>query len=231
VVSKGEMSPIPKGVALEAALSVFGHIGLTAYFGLLEVGKLVGGETVLVSAAAGATGSLVGQIAKIKGCTVFGTVGTDDKLKWITEDLGFDGGFNYRTEKNYTKAIKKLAPKGVDVFFDNVGGEMLDAALANLAMRGRIVLCGAISQYNQKDVYAPKNYLNLLMQRGRMEGFIVLDYMQRAGEAAKDLGQWMAEGRIKAKVDIMEGFENAPNALAKLFEGSNTGKLMVRIAQ
>jgi NADPH-dependent curcumin reductase CurA len=230
VASKGEMSRIPGEVGLEAALSIFGHIGLTAYFGLLEVGQLKPGETVLVSAAAGATGSLVGQIAKVKGCKVYGTVGSDEKLQWIKGELGFDGGLNYNRTKDFTKAIKELIPQGIDVYFDNVGGEMLDAALAHLAMRGRIVLCGAISQYNQKEVYAPKNYLNLLMKRGRMEGFIVLDYMPRAMEASKDLAQWMGEGKLKTKVDIVEGFENAPKALQKLFEGSHSGKLLVKLA-
>lgn len=229
VVGKGEMNVIPKAVGLEAALSVFGHIGVTAYFGLLDVGKLKAGETLLVSAAAGATGSLVGQIGKIKGCKVFGTVGSDDKLRWIKDELGFDGGFNYNTTKDYSAAIKALAPRGIDVYFDNVGGEMLDAALAQLAMRGRIVLCGAISQYNQKDIYAPKNYLNLLMKRGRMEGFIVLDYMSRAMEASKDLAQWLGEGKLKTKVDVVEGFENALNALSKLFDGTNSGKMLVKL--
>lgn len=226
-----EMRPIPPGIALEAALSVFGHIGLTAYFGLLEVGQLKKGETVLVSAAAGATGSLVGQIAKIKGCRVIGTAGSDEKVQWIKGELGFDEGFNYKTEKDYVKTLRKLAPNGIDVYFDNVGGEMLDAALANLAMRGRIVLCGAISQYNVKETQGPKNYLNLLMQRGRMEGFIVLDYMPRADEAVKDLAKWMGQGKLKAKVDIVEGFQNALSALQKLFDGNHSGKLLVRISQ
>lgn len=227
----GEMSVIPKGVNLTDALSVFGHIGLTAYFGLTDIGKVQAGETVFVSAAAGATGSLVGQIAKIKGCRVIGTAGSDEKINWLTKNLGFDGAFNYHKSIDLAATIKSLCPSGIDVYFDNVGGPLLDAALANLALRGRIVLCGAISQYNQKDVYAPKNYLNLLMMRGRMEGFIVLDYMPRAGEAAAQLGQWMAEGKIQSKVDIVEGFENAPEALGRLFSGTNVGKLMVRVAR
>ena len=225
----GELQPIPPGVALESALSVFGHIGLTAYFGLLEVGQLKPGETVFVSAAAGATGSLVGQIAKIKGCRVIGTAGTDEKVEWIKNDLGFDEAFNYKTEKDYLKTLKRLAPKGIDVYFDNVGGAMLEAALAHLAMRGRVVLCGAISQYNVKEVQGPRNYLNLLMQRGRMEGFIVLDYMPRAQEAIADLASWMSQGKLKSKVDIVDGFQNALLALKKLFDGDHQGKLLVRL--
>jgi NADPH-dependent curcumin reductase CurA len=230
LATEKEFRPIPSGVALEAALSVFGHIGLTAYFGLLDVGRLNSGETVLVSGAAGATGSLVGQIAKIKGCRVIGTAGSDEKVQWIKSELGFDDAFNYKKEKDFVGKLRKLAPNGIDVYFDNVGGEMLDAALANLAMRGRVVLCGAISQYNVKDVVGPRNYLNLLMQRGRMEGFIVLDYMGRASEAIADLSKWTAQGKIKTKVDIVDGFENALLALKKLFDGNHNGKLLVRIS-
>lgn len=231
LASDKELRPIPPGITLEAALSVFGHIGLTAYFGLLDVGQLKPGETVLVSAAAGATGSLVGQIAKIKGCRVIGSAGSDEKVAWIKSELGFDEAFNYRKEKDYLRCLRQLAPHGIDIYFDNVGGEMLDAALAHLAMRGRIVLCGAISQYNAKEVHGPRNYLNLLMQRGRMEGFIVLDYMNRAEEAISELAIWTAQGKIKSKVDIVDGFQNALVALKKLFEGDHNGKLLVRISQ
>jgi NADPH-dependent curcumin reductase CurA len=225
----GEINKIPPGIELPNALSLFGHIGLTAYFGLTDIGQAKPGDTVFVSGAAGATGSLVGQIAKLLGCKVVGSAGSDEKVKWLKEELGFDAAFNYRKETKPAQTLAKLCPNGIDVYFDNVGGEMLEAALANLAMKGRIVLCGAISQYNEPEIHGPRNYLNLLMKRGRMEGFIVLDYMHRGAEAFQALGGWYAQGKLKTKVDIVEGFENAPKALAKLFDGSNQGKLLVKI--
>ena len=225
----GEITKIPPGIELPNALSLFGHIGLTAYFGLTDIGQPKTGDTVFVSGAAGATGSLVGQIAKLLGCKVVGSAGSDEKVRWLKEELGFDDAFNYRKEAKPAQTLAKLCPNGIDVYFDNVGGEMLEAALANLAMKGRIVLCGAISQYNEPEIHGPRNYLNLLMKRGRMEGFIVLDYMQRGAEAFEALGAWFAQGKLKTKVDIVAGFENAPKALAKLFDGSNEGKLLVKI--
>ncbi len=220
---------VPAGVDPTAALSVFGITGLTAYFGLLEIGQPKEGETVVISGAAGATGSVAGQIAKLQGCTVVGIAGSDDKCQWLTEELGFDAAINYRTQ-NVAKALKEACPAGIDVFFDNVGGEILEAALANLALRGRVVMCGAISQYNNAAPPAgPRNLSVLISQRGRMEGFIILDFLPRAGEAIAQLATWVMSGQLKYKVDVMDGLENAPVALAKLFSGANEGKMLVRV--
>ena len=222
-------NPIPDGIDPTAALSVFGVTGLTAYFGLLDVGRPVAGETVLVSGAAGATGSVVGQIAKIKGCRVVGIAGSDEKCAWLTDELGFDAAINYRTEQ-VGAAIRATCPKGVDVFFDNVGGDILEAAIGNLALRGRVVLCGAIATYNDTAPRPGPNNLSLLIsQRGRMEGFIILDYMSRANEAIGELAGWVMGGDVKFAVDVVDGLENAPAALDRLFTGANQGKVMVRL--
>lgn len=221
---------IPPGVPLTLALGALGTTGLTAYFGLLEVGQARAGETVVVSGAAGATGSVVGQIAKIKGCRVIGIAGGPDKCAWITGDLGFDAAVDYKHE-DVGARLSELCRSGIDVYFDNVGGAILDAALARLAFHGRVVLCGAISQYNEGEPPpGPKHYLNLLIQRGRMEGFLVLDYLPRAAEAVHDLAAWIAEGKLKDRVDVQEGLENAPAALRRLFRGENTGKQLLKIA-
>jgi len=228
---KGQLSKLPAGAPLELAMSVFGLTGITAYFGLLEVGRPVEGETVVVSGAAGATGSVVGQIAKIKGCRVIGIAGGAEKCRWLTGDLGFDGTIDYKSE-NVGARLKELCPKGINLFFDNVGGDILDAALARLAMRGRVVLCGGIANYNATEPQpGPKNYQNLIVQRGRMEGFIVLDYMPRAAEAVGALAGWVQSGKIKNKVDVKQGLENAPATLRRLFEGRNEGKQLLRIAE
>ena len=220
---------VPEGVDPMAALSVFGITGLTAYFGLLEIGRPEEGETVVVSGAAGATGSVVGQIAKIRGCKVVGIAGSDEKCRWLTEELGFDVAINYRT-MNVASALKESCPKGIDVFFDNVGGEILEAALANLALRGRVVMCGAISQYDDAAPSAgPRNLSVLISQRGRMEGFIILDFLPRAGEAIAQLAAWVMGGRLKYKVDVLEGLDRAPEALRKLFDGTNEGKMLVKL--
>jgi len=224
-------SKILPGVPLTLALGALGATGITAYFGLLEVGRPKAGETVVVSGAAGATGSVVGQIAKIKGCKVIGIAGGADKCAWVTGELGFDACLDYKRE-DVGARLSELCRGGIDVYFDNVGGDILDAALARLAFHGRVVLCGAISQYNESDLPAgPKHYLNLLLQRGRMEGFIVIDYLPRAAEAVRELAAWMAEGKIKDRVDVQEGLENAPAALRRLFRGENTGKQLLKIAE
>ena len=221
---------LPAGVEIPLAMSVLGLTGITAYFGLLEVGRPRAGETVVVSGAAGATGSVVGQIAKIEGCHVVGIAGGPDKCGWLTREAGFDAAIDYKAER-VDRRLRELCPDGIDVFFDNVGGEILDAALANLAMRGRVVVCGAIAGYNEKvPPPGPRNYLSLLVQRGRMEGFIVLDYMERAGEAVAALGQWVQEGKLRHQEDIQEGLENAPATLLRLFEGKNRGKQLLKIA-
>ncbi len=220
---------VPPGVAPEAALSVFGTTGLTAYFGLLDIGKPVAGETVLVSGAAGAVGSVVGQIAKLEGCRAVGIAGSDEKCAWLTDELGFDAAINYKTE-NVARAIRAACPDGVDVFFDNVGGDILEAAIGNLALRGRIVLCGAIAQYNDEQPRpGPRNLAMLISKRGRMEGLIILDYLSRAGEAIAELATWVGQGKLTYATDIVDGLDNAPAAFDRLFTGANTGKVMVRL--
>jgi NADPH-dependent curcumin reductase CurA len=222
---------LPPGVPLTAALSVLGITGMTAYFGLLDVGQPKAGETVVVSGAAGATGSVVGQIAKIKGCHVVGIAGGPQKCKWVTNDLGFDACIDYKSE-NVGARLKQLCPKGIDVYFDNVGGDILDAVLAHIRLHARIVLCGAISMYNSTDLPpGPKNYISLVIHRGRMEGFIITDFLPRFPEAFMQISQWIGEGKIKYAVDVVQGLENATSAINRLFTGANTGKLLVQISE
>lgn len=221
--------PSLPGVPLTAHFGLFGHIGMTAYFGLLDIGQPKPGETLVVSAAAGAVGSLVGQIGKIKGCRVVGIAGADDKCKWIVDELGFDAAINYKTE-NVSEALKKHCPNGIDIDFENVGGEIMDAVLAQINLRARIALCGLISGYNATTpVPGPYNFANILIQRARVEGFIVLDYAPRAMECMTELGKWLMEGKIKYRIDEIDGLSGAPMALNKLFEGTNIGKLVVKI--
>ena len=228
---KGQLNKLPPGAPLELAMSVLGMNGVTAYFGLLDVGRAVAGETVVVSGAAGATGSVVGQIAKIKGCRAIGIAGGPEKCRWLTAEAGFDAAIDYKSEGVQVR-LKELCPKGIDIFFDNVGGDVLDAALARLAMRGRVVLCGAIAVYNATErPPGPTNYLSLIVQRGRMEGFIVLDYMPRAAEAIVALAGWVQASKIKDKIDVQHGLENAPATLRRLFEGRNEGKQLLRVAE
>lgn len=225
------LTVIPEGVALEDALSVFGITGLTAYFGLLDVGKPKEGETVVISGAAGATGSVAGQIAKIKGCRVVGIAGTDEKCRWLRE-IGFDEAIDYRTE-DVRRRLREACPRKIDVYFDNVGGPILDAALMNLARGGRVVICGGISQYDVPDdqKYGPRAYLNLIAARGRMEGFLVMDYASRYGEAIMQLAGWVAEGKVRHRTDVLHGLDRAPEALMRLFSGRNEGKLLVKVAE
>ena len=228
---KGQLSKLPRGTPLELAMSALGMTGITAYFGLLDVGRPVAGETVVVSGAAGATGSIVGQIAKIKGCRAIGIAGGAEKCRWLTDELGYDAAIDYKSD-NVKARLRELCPKGIDIFFDNVGGDILDAALARLAMRGRIVLCGGIANYNAAEPPpGPKNYLNLVTVRGRMEGFLVFDYMPRAAEAIGALAGWLNEGKLKSRVDVQQGLENAPATLRRLFEGRNEGKQLLRVAE
>ena len=229
--SRERITPLPDDVPIEIAMSVLGVTGLTAYFGLLEVGRPVAGETVVVSGAAGATGSVAGQIARLVGCRTVGIAGGPDKCRWLVDEAGFDAAIDYRSE-NVARKLVKHCPDGIDIYFDNVGGEILDAALARLAFNGRVVLCGAISQYSQSEPGpGPRNYLNLLLQRGRMEGFIILDYLDRAGEAVAQLGRWVKDGEIKVQIDLQEGLENAPRTLRRLFTGANVGKQLLRICE
>lgn len=227
------LSVLPQmpGVPLTAYLGLFSHIGMTAYFGLLDVGKPKVGETLVVSAAAGATGSLVGQIGKIKGLRVVGIAGADDKCRWLTEELGFDAAINYKTE-NVRESLKRHCPQGIDIDFENVGGKILDDVLTLINLRARIVLCGMISQYNaQEPQPGPYNLAALIGKRARMEGFIVMDYYPRAMEAFADMGKWLMEGKLKYRVDEVEGLEKTPQAINKLFDGTNTGKLVVKIGE
>ncbi|HET8724358.1 MAG TPA: NADP-dependent oxidoreductase [Anaeromyxobacteraceae bacterium] len=222
---------VPPGVPIETSMSALGLTGITAYFGLLEVGRPKPGETVLVSGAAGATGSVAAQIAKIQGCRTIGIAGGPEKCRYLTEELGLDGAIDHRGD-NVARKLRTLCPDGVDVYFDNVGGPILDLVLLSLALRGRIVLCGGIAAYNDsrpKD--GPANYLALVSKRGRMEGFIVLDYMPRAAEAVAALSGWMKEGRLKDRVDVMHGLDGAPEALRRVFEGRNQGKQLVKLAE
>jgi NADPH-dependent curcumin reductase CurA len=224
----GKLPEIP-GLPLTAHLGLFGHIGLTAYYGLLDVGQPKAGETLVVSAAAGAVGSLVGQIGKIVGCRVVGIAGSDEKCRWLTEDLGFDAAINYKKE-NVLEALKRECPNGIDVDFENVGGEILDSVLALMNIGARISLCGMISQYNATErVPGPYNLVMLVVKRARIQGFLVSDYMGRAAEAMTALGRWLMEGKIKYRVDVVEGLEQAPRAVNKLFDGSNQGKLVVKV--
>jgi NADPH-dependent curcumin reductase len=224
------MQVLPPGTDPTAALSVFGMTGLTAYFGLTDVGEVREGDVVVVSGAAGATGSVAGQIARIKGAArVVGIAGSPEKCAWIVDDLGFDAAINYKTD-DVAARLREECPDGIDLYFDNVGGELLDIALGQLALRGRVVLCGAISSYNARsEIVGPKNYRNLIPRRGRMQGFIILDYAARYGEAQAELAGWVAEGELKFETHIVEGLENAPDALNLLFTGGNTGKVIVRV--
>ena len=218
--------PIP----LDAHFGLLAHIGFTAYFGLLDIGQPKEGETLVVSAAAGAVGSLTGQIGKIKGCRVVGIAGSDDKCKWLTEELGFDAAVNYRKGDLYTQ-LKAACPKGIDIYFENVGGATLEAVLALINNNARIPLCGMISQYNSETAEpGPRNLASLVMHRAMMKGFIVLDYAPRFAEAAKEIITWYATGKLKYRTDIVQGIDNAPSALLKLFHGSNTGKLLVEVS-
>ena len=211
------------------AFATLALIGPTAYFGLLDITDPQPNETVVVSAAAGAVGSIVGQIAKIKGCHVVGIAGTDEKCQWITKELGFDQAINYKTE-NVPEALKRACPNGIDIYFDNVGGDILDACLKLMNLKGRISTCGLISQYNAtEEVSGPKNYSMILMRRLKVEGFIILDYADRYPEAIAAVSKWMAEGKIKVRLDVVDGLENALETVKKLYTGENKGKLMIRV--
>jgi len=221
---------LPKIEPMTHLLSVYGIAGLTAYFGLLEVGKPKAGETVVVSAAAGSVGSIVGQIAKIKGCRVVGIAGGKDKCNWLTSELGFDAAVDYKDGAVF-KALKAAAPGGIDVYFDNVGGDILEACLAQMNNRGRIACCGAISQYDgAPSATGPRGVPGLIVvKRLIMQGFIVMDFMDRRDQALRDLQMWVASGKLKVQEDIIDGLENTPQALVGLLAGENRGKRMVRV--
>jgi NADPH-dependent curcumin reductase CurA len=214
---------------LPTHLGALGMPGLTAYFGLLDVGRPEPGQTVVVSGAAGAVGMLVGQIAKIKGCRAVGIAGGPEKCAYVVDELGFDACLDYRGD-DLRGALRAATPDRVDVYFDNVGGEILDLCLARLAFKGRVVLCGAISQYNAAQPAGPSNYMSLLVNRGRMEGFIVFDYARRYREGAEEMARWIGDGRLKVKEDVVRGtVADFPATLLRLFRGENLGKLILEL--
>jgi NADPH-dependent curcumin reductase CurA len=233
VGSPDDMIPpraLPEGLTPGMALSVFGMTAMTAYFGLLDVAGPKAGDTVLVSGAAGATGSVVAQIAKLKGCRVIGIAGGSEKCQWLTETCGIDHVIDYKSE-NIPARLAELCPDGINVFFDNVGGDTLEAAIDRMADFGRIAMCGGISGYNDEEpAPGPKNLMILIQRRIRMEGFIVIDYMDRFEAAMQELGGWVMEGKIAWREDVQEGFDNIPATLQRLFSGANTGKQMLKLA-
>lgn len=226
---ENKFSVVPKGLGLElpTVMNVLGVTGITAWFGMTDVGRLQEGDVVVVSGAAGATGSVAGQIAKAKGASlVIGIAGGPEKCAEVVERYGFDVCLDYR-EPNLSRRLREVCPKGIDLYFDNVGGEILDAVLLNIAMRGRIVLCGAISQYNETEGFGLKNHTMMIMRRASMQGFIVLDYANRYGEAQLELGAMVLSGQLRHSEHLVSGLENAPEALNLLFSGGNHGKTLV----
>lgn len=219
----------PKLAPLPKYLGVLGMPGLTAYFGLLDTGAPKAGETVVVSGAAGAVGQVAGQIARLKGCRAVGIAGGPEKCAWVVNELGFDACVDYKNS-DLRSALKEAAPKGVDVYFDNVGGEILDVVLTQIRRKARIVICGAISQYNNTTpVRGPANYMSLLVNRARMEGIVVFDWADQYGKALKEMGGWLAAGQLKSREDIVDGIETFPETLNKLFTGENFGKLLIKV--
>lgn len=219
----------PKLAPVSTALGVLGMTGMTAYFGFLDICQPRPGETVVVSGAAGAVGSIVGQIAKIKGCEVVGVTGSDSKVAWLTGELGFDAAFNYKTTSDYVAKFQELCPNGVDCYFDNVGGAVSDAILSVINTKARIAICGQISQYNlAKPEPGPRVFRYLLTKSARAEGFLVYNYADRFPEGIAQMAKWMKEGKIKYRETIVEGFENAPRALIGVLSGDNTGKMLVK---
>ncbi len=228
---KGFHKVDPNLAPLPMYLGTLGMTGMTAYFGILEVGELQEGDNVLVSGAAGAVGSVVGQIAKIKNCKVIGIAGGVDKCNYLVQELGFDGAIDYKND-DIRDQLKEYFPKGIDVYFDNVGGEILDLALGRLAMNARIVICGAISQYNNTSpVKGPSNYLSLLVNRASMKGMVVFDYAKDYGKASLQMGQWIREGKLKSREDIYLGIENFYESFLRLFTGEKLGKLVLKVSE
>ena len=221
----------PKLAPLPTYIGTLGMPGMTAYFGILEVGKIKEGDVVVVSGAAGAVGSIVGQIAKLKGCRVIGIAGGPDKCKYIVEELGFDGAIDYKNEEVRSR-LNEECPKGLDVYFDNVGGYIWDCALSMLRMHARVVICGAISQYNNKTaIKGPSNYLSLLVNRATMQGMVVFDWASRYGEAAMAMGTWLAEGKLKSREAVYDGIANFQQTYNRLFTGEKLGKLVLKVIE
>lgn len=228
-VADAMVRTIPKDVDPALMMSTLGTTGVTAYYGLLKIGEPKAGDTVVVSGAAGATGSVVGQIAKLKGCRVIGIAGGPEKCAWLTDKAHFDEAIDYKNE-DVDARLEALCPDGMNIFFDNVGGAILNSALGRLAHGARVVICGSISGYNaEKRPAGPANYYNIVQKRARMEGFVILDYLAKAAEAVDDLVKWVGEGQITWEADIQQGFENAPKTLLRLYNGSNFGKQLLEI--
>ncbi len=221
----------PTAGPISTALYVLGMPGLTAYFGLLEICKPQPGETVVVSGAAGAVGSLAGQIARIKRCRAIGIAGSNEKVRFLIDELGFDDAFNYRETPDYAAALKQLCPKGIDVYFDNVGGVITDAVMRRIATRGRVAVCGQISQYNlAKPETGPRWLSQLIVRQARMEGFLVTQFADRFEAGLQQLSTWLKEGRLHYREDILNGLENAPQAFIRMLEGKNIGKQLVKVS-
>jgi NADPH-dependent curcumin reductase len=225
------LQKLPAGTDPLLALSLLGTTGLTAYFGTLNIGQVKSGDTFVVSGAAGATGSVAGMIAKIKGCRVIGIAGGPEKCGWLTKEAGFDAAIDYKNEK-VGAALSKHCPKGIDVYFDNVGGDVLDDCLARIADTARVVLCGGISRYNEMGESlppGPKNYFSLILHRARMEGFLVFQFLPEYPKAIAEMSKWHAEGKIKNQIDLQRGLENAPKTIIRLFTGANLGKQLLKL--
>lgn len=218
------LAPLPK------YLSVLGMTGMTAYFGLFKVGEAKAGDTVVISAASGAVGSIAGQLAKIAGCRTVGIAGGPQKCAYLRDELGFDAAIDYRSDNMY-RALREHCPSGINVYFDNVGGEILDACLVNLAMHARVVICGAISQYNEQGTRGPSNYMMLLVKRSRMEGFLVSDYYADYPNAAREMAGWLREGKLRSHEEIVEGIDRFPETLLRLFTGEHVGKLVIEVTK
>lgn len=222
-------SKIQDSVSMPNSLSIFGITGLTAYFGLLDIGQPKPGDVVLVSGAAGAVGSVVGQIAKVKGCKAVGIAGGKEKCEWLIQKANFDAAIDYKNENVY-KGIKKHCPDGVNVYFENVGGDILEAALGCLAQKARVALCGGISSYNSEEAPpGPRSLMSLIGTRSRMEGFLILDYEAQFPQAVKEMSEWIADGRLVVQEDMQKGFENAPKTFLRLFSGQNRGKQLLKL--
>lgn len=231
VLSGRGVRKLDPSIPVSTALGVLGMPGLTAYFGLLDVCAPKAGETVVVSGAAGAVGSFVGQIAKIKGCRVIGIAGGDNKVAHIVNDFGFDAAYNYKTVENHYAKLKELCPNGIDCYFDNVGGVITDAVLVQLNVHARVAICGQISQYNNtQPEMGPRLLGALIVSRAKVQGLLVSDYAPRFAEAFDELSQWVRDGRLKYDETIIDGFDNTPKAFIGLLQGQNTGKMLVHVA-
>ncbi|HEX5616626.1 MAG TPA: NADP-dependent oxidoreductase [Acidimicrobiia bacterium] len=221
---------IPPDLALADALSVFGITGLTAYFGVFDIGVPQAGETFVVSGAAGGVGSIAGQLAKVAGCRVIGIAGSAEKCRWVVDELGFDACIDYKAD-DVDARLRELAPDGIDIYFDNVGGDILDIVLGQVRDHARVIACGAISRYNDTELApGPRNFANVVPRRVKIQGFILLDYAPRFLEGILQLAQWVHDGSLVSRVDVTEGLEHAPEALRKLFTGANIGKVIVHVA-